>query len=107
MRRCSPSYTASRLNPLVWPHRNMRENNAANSGNAEKCAFRCIGRKCLNSCTANPELGPSGLSVETLHGTPRTGEEKVRTDGNKNRQRRVEMTRPLDRWSVQLEPLQL
>jgi len=70
----------------------MRENNAANSGNA---------------VIADPELGPSGLSVETLHGTPRTGEEKVRTDGNKNRQRRVEMTRPLDRWSVQLEPLQL
>lgn len=70
----------------------MRENNAANSGNA---------------VIADPELGPSGLSVETLHGTPRTGEEKVRTDGNKNRQRRAEMTRPLDRWSIELQLFQL
>lgn len=70
----------------------MRENNAANTGNA---------------VIANPVLGPSGLSVETLHGTPRTGEEKVRTDGNKNRQRRAEMTRPLDRWSIELQAFQL
>ena len=70
----------------------MRENNAAKTGNA---------------VIADPVLGPSGLSVETLHGTPRTGEEKVRTDGNKNRQRRAEMARPLDRWSVELQLLQL
>lgn len=70
----------------------MCENNAANSGNA---------------VIANPELGPSGLSVETLHGTPRTGEEKVRPGGNKNRQRQAEMTCPLDRWSVEFHTLQL